>query len=213
MQKRPAPVRRDAARNGSIESRPRYGLSVTASASGGSSPARLDERGRVRARGRADVAALRVGDDEQPGGPRVLAHLLERAEAVAAERLEERRLRLHRDGVGRDRVDDAAAEAGARGGRVLAAEHRLAAELHRELVGDGIETDDELAVLALDRLREPVAEMRNGDVPAGSEILRHRRQGYCACRRAVRPSNARGAAEAAPRFPRRRRTSRGLSRP
>ena len=37
-QKSPAPSRRHAARNGSSASRPRYGLTVTASASGGASP-------------------------------------------------------------------------------------------------------------------------------------------------------------------------------
>ena len=78
----------------------------------------LEERGGVRARGRADVAALRVGDHEQPGRPCIGAHLLEGAGPVRPERLEERGLRLHRDGVRRDRVDDPAAEARARGGGV-----------------------------------------------------------------------------------------------
>ena len=66
-------ARRQAARNGSSESRPRYGLTVSASASGRPPVARLEVRGRVGAGGRADVAALRVRDHEQPGGARVLA--------------------------------------------------------------------------------------------------------------------------------------------
>ena len=37
-QKMPAPLRRQAARNGSSESRPRYGFTVSASATGGRSP-------------------------------------------------------------------------------------------------------------------------------------------------------------------------------
>ena len=46
----PAPSRRHAARNGSIESRPRYGLTVSASASGGSPYAARGTRSRRRER-------------------------------------------------------------------------------------------------------------------------------------------------------------------
>ena len=70
-------------------------------------PVRLEERGRVRARRRADVAALAVGDDEQPDVARMGAHRLERRRTVRAERLEERDLRLHADHVRGDGVDDA----------------------------------------------------------------------------------------------------------
>ena len=71
----------------------------------------LEVRRGVRARRGADVSALRVEQDEETGGTRVGADLLERAEAVGAERLEERGLRLHGDDVRPDRVDDALAEA------------------------------------------------------------------------------------------------------
>ena len=109
-----------------------------------------DERLRIRAGGRADVAALRVGDDEQAGRARVLADLCKRAHAVGAVRLEERRLRLHRDRVRRNRVDDAGAE-----------REEVAVDLCRHLLDDRVETDDELAALALDGVGEPVGEMRH----------------------------------------------------
>ena len=101
-----------------------------------------DERLRIRARGRADVAALRIGDDEQAGGARVLADLRERAHAVGAVRLEERRLRLHRDRVRRDRVDDAGAE-----------REEIAVHLGRQLLDDRVEPDDELAAACARRPR------------------------------------------------------------
>ena len=73
----------------------------------------LEVGGGVGARGRADVAALAVGDHEQAGAARV-ARRSRRSAAMPgrAERLEERELRLDRDGVRRDGVDDPAAEAG-----------------------------------------------------------------------------------------------------
>src|SRR5919108_71213 len=49
----------------------------------------------VRARRRADVAPLAVCDDEQPGGASVSADVLEGAQAVGTECLEERELQLH----------------------------------------------------------------------------------------------------------------------
>ena len=114
------------------------------------------------ARGRADVTALAVRDHEQAGGARVPADALEGRDPVAAERLEERELRLDRDDVGRDRVDDPAAEArGVRG--LCAAEHRLAAELDGQQVEARIDADDELAALPLDRVRKPVGEGRGRD--------------------------------------------------
>ena len=97
--------------------------------------------------------------DEQPGRARVVADLLERPEAVGAERLEERGLRLHGDDVRPDRVDDPLAEAGDGRRRSGASEHGLAAQLHRQEVEPRVEPDDELAVLARDRLREPVGEV------------------------------------------------------
>ncbi len=69
-----------------------------------------------------------------------------------AERLEERELRLDRDRVRRDRVDDAAAEA-----------RDVAAQLDRQQIGRGIEPDDELAPLPLDLGGDPVAEGERRD--------------------------------------------------
>ena len=124
--------------------------------------ARLEIGGGVGARRRADVAALAVGDHEQPRRARVAADPLERADPVGAERLEERHLRLDRDDVRADRVDDPAAEAGDRVRRLAAAEHRLAAQLDGQQVEPRIEPDHELAALPLHRLREPVGEGRGG---------------------------------------------------
>src|SRR5262249_34737199 len=83
------------------------------------------------------VAALRVREHDQPGRARVAADLLERAQPVRAERLEERELRLDADRVRRDRVDDPAAEARARLGRRLPREVRVACELDRQHGGPG----------------------------------------------------------------------------
>ena len=60
---------------------------------------------------RADVAALAVGDHQEPALARVLGHALGGRQAVMAGLLEERELRLDGDGVLGDRVDDARAEA------------------------------------------------------------------------------------------------------
>ena len=101
----------------------------------------------IRARRRADVAALAVGDDQQPGAPGVGADLVEGRHPGRPERLEEGELRLHGDGVRRDRVDQAAAEAG-----------DVAAQLDRHQVDVRVEPDDELRMLALDLGGEPVGE-------------------------------------------------------
>ena len=71
----------------------------------------LEVGGGVRARGRADVAALAVGDHEQAGARARRRRPRRTRPSLGAERLEERELRLDRDGVRRDRVDDPAAEA------------------------------------------------------------------------------------------------------
>ena len=128
---------------------------------------RLEECLRVGTRRRADVAAFHVEQDQKPGGARVVAYVLERSEAVGAERLEVRRLRFDRDDVGTDRIDDPLAEARDRGCRRGSTEHGLATELHREQVEPRVETDRELAPLAGDRLGEPVGEVDGN----------HRRQG------------------------------------
>ena len=74
-----------------------------------------------------------------------------------AQRLEEGELRLDRDRVRRDGVDDPAAEAGD-----SASAGGIAAELDGQQVEPRVEPDDELAPLALDRLGEPVAEGGDG---------------------------------------------------
>ena len=115
--------------------------------------ARLEQRLGVGARGRADVAALGVDEHEETRSARVVAHLLERPVAVGAERLEERGLRLHRHDVRADGVHDSLAEARDGRRRRGAAEHGLAAQLHRQEVEARIQPDDELAVLARDGRR------------------------------------------------------------
>ena len=167
----PTPWRRAAERYGSIDSRPSQTLTVSASARGRevgvdrlAPEVRVDrERVRerdvalevrlgVRARGGADVAALAVGDHEQAGAARVVAHLVERGDPRGAQRLEERELRLHGDGMRRHGVDDAAAEAG-----------DVAAELDRQQVDARVEPDHELRALALDLGGEAVGERARGD--------------------------------------------------
>ena len=93
----------------------------------------LEVRLRVGARGRADVAALAVGDHEQPGAPGVGADLVERRHPGGAERLEERELRLDSDRVRGDGVDDPAAET-----------RDVAAQLDRQEIEVRVEPDDEL---------------------------------------------------------------------
>ena len=78
---------------------------------------------------------------------RVAADLVERGHPGRPERLEERELRLDRDRVRRDGVDDPAAEA-----------RDVAAQLDRQQVGARVEPDDELRPLALDLGGETVGE-------------------------------------------------------
>ena len=85
---------------------------------------RLEERGGIRARRRADVAAFCVHDHLQPRRAGVAADLLESAHPVRAERFEEGDLGFHRNNVRRDRIDESAAEARARIGRLRPPEHR-----------------------------------------------------------------------------------------
>ena len=154
----PAPWLRQAERKGSIESVAEVGVDGERVGERRLGAARLEERGRVGAGGRADVAALRVRDHEQPDLGRVARDRLEREPAVAAERLEEGDLRLHRDDVRGNGVDDALAEPLDRRGRRRPAEHRLAAQLDGQEVDPRVEPDDELAALPLDRLGDPIGE-------------------------------------------------------
>ena len=89
---------------------------------------------------------------DQAGRARVGTDVLEGAQAVRAERLEESQLRLHADDVRRDRVHDPAAEAAAGVGRRVGREVRVAGELDGQQVGPWVEPDQELRVLPLDRL-------------------------------------------------------------
>jgi hypothetical protein len=133
----------------------------------------LDICVRIGAGGRPDVAPLPVGHDEEAGGARVGARLLEGAKAVRPEGFKESELELHAYDVRSDGVDESAAEAGAgvRSGR--AARVSFAAKLDREEVGAGIEPDEQLAPLPLDRVSEPIGEDRDCRLQADSDSLRH----------------------------------------
>ena len=109
---------------------------------------RLEVGRRIRARGLADVAPLRVDDHEEPGSRRVLAHLLERPHAIGPEHLEACGLRLDRHDVRADGVDQAAAEARERIGCLGAAQDGLTGELERQELEPRVEAHDELAALA-----------------------------------------------------------------
>ena len=147
--KTPAPFRRSRSEVGldRFASEPRVDRERV-----GTRRAAFEVRIGVRTRGRADVAALAVCDHEQPGTPRVAADLLERCHPRGSQRLEEGELRLDRDGVRRDRVDDPAAEA-----------RNVAAQLDRHQVGMRVEPDDELRALPLDLGGQPVGEGQRGD--------------------------------------------------
>lgn len=126
---------------------------------------------------RADVAALGVLDDEQPGGARVRGHLLERVQAGGAEGLEEGRLRLDRGRDLGDAVDHRGAEAGGglrRPGEVLDAVEQL----RRQLPQLGVEPDDEQALGLLDA----------GDQAVG-EVDAHRRASLDGAARQLRPGS------------------------
>ena len=182
--KTPAPSRRHAARKGSTESRPDVG------ARGHARPraARRRRRLEVRRAYARDVEPMspRLGrQDEQPGGARVGADLLERAHAVRAERLEESGLRLDRDDIAADSVDDPLAEARDRRGGRSSAEHGLAAQPVGSEIEQRVETDDELTALAGDDLDEAIGE---GDcLNAHRREARRRRRTRDHCRIKARP--------------------------
>ena len=108
---------------------------------------------RVGGRGRADVAPLAVEHDEQAGGARGLADALERRERGRADRLEERELRLDRDRVLGDGLDDPAAEALDRPRRTRRAGAHAVPDRVRQALEIGIEAD---AHDALSRARRRV---------------------------------------------------------
>jgi hypothetical protein len=125
--------------------------------------------------GRADVAALAVRDHEEARRARILAGSLEGAQAVGAERLEERKLRLHSHDVRRHRVHESAAEAGDGVCGRAPARVGVPTKLDGKELGPRVEPDEELAALAVDRLRDAVGERRCRSPRTGLDILRHRR--------------------------------------
>ncbi len=149
--------------------------------------ARLEVGVGVGAGGRADVAALAVDDHEQAGVARVGDDALEGGEPVAAEHLEEGELRLDRDDVRSDRVDDAAAEARGCLGRRRPADVGVAAQLQREQVEPRVEADDELAALLLDRRRDPVGEGRWSTTASASVPIAYERTDRATGAHAERP--------------------------
>ena len=130
-----------ASANGSSESAPRYGLTVSASASGGDAPPRREVRRGVGLGRRADVAALAVGDHEQPALAREVGDALGGREAVMPGLLEERQLRLDRHGVLGHRLDDARAEALQRPSEAGGAVAHAAEHLGGEKLGPRVEPD------------------------------------------------------------------------
>src|SRR5205085_3832806 len=85
----------------------------------------------------------------------------EGGDPLGAERLEERELRLDRDGVRRDGVDDPAAEP-----------PDVVAQLDRQQVRVRVEAYDELRALPFDLAREPVGERQGRDGHALRSLLR-----------------------------------------
>jgi hypothetical protein len=133
---------------------------------------RLEIRGRVRARSRADVTPLRIGDHLQPRRPRVGANVLEGTGAVSAERLEECDLRLDRYDIRRNRVNETPAETRARIRRLGAAEMGLALQLDGQEVRPRVEPDDQLRALPLDGLGQAVGEVRRRNGGHTVRVLR-----------------------------------------
>ena len=114
---------------------------------------------RVGFGGRADVAALDVGDDQQAAVVRGADRSGQRAHAFPAERLVERRLRLDGGGVIGDGAEDAAVEFQDGVGRVGGRASGLLAEFGRERVELRIEPDDHAASFALDGFDQPVGKI------------------------------------------------------
>ena len=107
----------------------------------------------------------------RPGVPRVAGDLLEGRHAVGPERFEEGELNLGADDVGRDRVDEAAAEARAGVGRRGPACVRVSPELDRQELGARVEPDQDLAALAVDRVGDPIREHRSRGMRAGVDLM------------------------------------------
>ena len=169
----PPPCRRQAARKGSTESCPRYGLTVTASASGGP-PSRGSRNALAYARAVEPMSPrLASAITSNPAWRAYAATDLEGAPPVRAERLEERDLRLDGHADRCDGVDDPLAEALDRSGGGLATLDGRAAQLHRQTVDARVEPDHELRALSLDRGRQPVGEWLRSRPGVLAEPLRH----------------------------------------
>ena len=162
-QKRPAPWSRQAARNGSIESRAEVGVDRERVGERRIGAARLEERGRVGTRRRADVSALRVGDHEQPclgGVARRPTRARSQPSLPSASKNATCGFTATTYGATASTIPLQNRSTAA--GRRRAPEHGLAAELDGQQVDPWIEPDDELAPLALDRLGDPIGELGNG---------------------------------------------------
>jgi hypothetical protein len=119
---------------------------------------RLEVRGCVGTRRRADVPAFRVEDDEEPDRARVVAHCLERPHSVRPSASKNADCGFTATTYGAT-ASAIPVQKRDRGCGSCSPEHGLAPQLHRHDVEARIEADDELRALALDRLYEPVAEV------------------------------------------------------
>ena len=99
-------------------------------------------------------------DHEEPGVPRVLARLLERGMPSAPSASKNASCTFTPTTYGARGVHESAGEARAGLGGGRPARVRAGAKLEREEVGARIDPEDDLAALALDRLRDAVAEGR-----------------------------------------------------
>jgi len=129
------------------------------------SPPGQEVRRRVGLGGRADIAALAVGDHEQPALAREPGHALGRRQAVMPGLLEERQLRLDRHRVLRDGLDDARAEALERASEAGGTVAHAAKDLRREKLGSWVEPDAQHA-----------SALRRQPLETLSEAARHARQ-------------------------------------
>ena len=126
---------------------------------GASAVARRQPRLGVCLGRRSDVAALGVGDHEQAALGGDVTDTLERRQPVPTQRLEESHLRLDRDGLVGDRVDQALAEPLV--GACAAGPARLQSchQLRRQQLDPRIEPDAERAALAGNGLGQAVCEV------------------------------------------------------
>lgn len=124
-----------------------------------------DQRLCVGGGGDRDVAALAVGDDQQPRFASGGAGRLQRRPAGRAESLEAGELRLDRDAGGPRLLDQAATVIGDRGGRPLGG-GRLRVPGPRPVPGQlrrvGVEAEADLAAALFDERREPIREFGQG---------------------------------------------------